>query len=54
MPENGVKSVITIIKSEFFEKHYIKELIISFYSSYEENDKTKDFSLIECDYKKLN
>lgn len=37
-----------------FKKMYLKEPIISFYSSYETNDKTKGFSFIECDYKKIN
>lgn len=36
-----------------FKKKYIKEPLVSFYSNYLTNDKTSNFSYLECDYKKI-
>lgn len=36
-----------------FKKKYIKEPLLSYYSNYDTNAKTHDFSYLECDYKKI-
>ena len=42
------------LMNKLFKNKYIKEPLISFYSNYLTNDKTSNFSYLECDYKKIS
>ena len=42
------------VMNKLFKNKYIKEPLISFYSNYLTNDKTSNFSYLECDYKKIS
>lgn len=41
------------IINKMFQNKYLKEPLISFYSSYKTTKQTKDFSYLECDYQKI-